>query len=78
MKANMDLAKMCSTKHCEKSDKFTHEKYLFKDCNDNSVPFGYQTSDLKNMYLTRESLQGTLSGPVLTQEQLLIKRSGQL
>ena len=78
MKANMDLAKMCTTKSCDKSDKFFHEKYVFKDCNDNSVPFGYQNSDLKNMYLSRESLQSNLSGPILTQEQLLIKRSGQL
>ena len=78
MKANSNLAKMCSTKTCNSSDNFFHEKYLYKDCNDNSVPYGYQTSDLKNMYLSRESLQGNLSGPILTQEQLLIKRSGQM
>ena len=78
MKANSSLAKMCSTKTCNSSENFFHEKYLYKDCNDSSVPYGYQTSDLKNMYLTRESLQSNLSGPILTQEQLLIKRSGQM
>ena len=69
---------MCSTKSCVGGDNSYHQKYLFKDCNDNSVPFGYQSSDLKNMYLSRESLESNLSGPIMTQEQLLIKRSGQL
>jgi len=78
MKANSNLAKMCSTKSCVGGDNSYHQKYLFKDCNDNSVPFGYQSSDLKNMYLSRESLESNLSGPIMTQEQLLIKRSGQL
>ena len=78
MKANSNLAKMCSTKSCTGSDNTHHNKYLFTDCQDNSVPFGYQSSDLKNMYLSREALQDSLSGPMLTQEQLLIKRSGQL
>lgn len=78
MKANSNLAKMCSTKSCSSSDNTYNEKYLFKDCNDNSVPFGYQNSDLKNMYLSRDALESNLSGPIMTQEQLLIKRSGQL
>jgi len=78
MKANSNLAKMCSTKSCTGSDNRQHDKYLFKGCNDNSVPFGYQSSDLKNMYLTREALESNLSGPIMTQEQLLIKRSGQM
>ena len=78
MNANSNLAKMCSTKSCNGSDNKHHNKYLFSNCQDNSVPFGYQSSDLKNMYLSREALQDSLSGPMLTQEQLLIKRSGQL
>tara|TARA_Y100000385_G_C12832047_1_gene524989 strand:- start:222 stop:647 length:426 start_codon:yes stop_codon:yes gene_type:complete len=78
MNANSNLAKMCSTKSCNGSDNMHHNKYLFSNCQDNSVPFGYQSSDLKNMYLSREALQDSLSGPMLTQEQLLIKRSGQL
>ena len=78
MKSNSKLAKMCSTQSCSGGDNTHNDKYLFKDCNDNSVPFGYQSSDLKNMYLSREALESNLSGPIMTQEQLLIKRSGQM
>ena len=51
------------------------QKYLFENCADNSRPYGYQTSDLKNMYLSRHSLDGQLRAPILTQEQLLLSRA---
>ena len=54
-----------------------HEKYLFKSCADNSRPFGYETSDLKNLYQTRQALQSTRKAPILTQEQLLLRRASQ-
>lgn len=38
---------------------------------DNAKPFGYQDSDLKQQYLTREQLDSRKVAPVLTQEQLL-------
>ena len=38
---------------------------------DNTKPFGYQESDLKHQYLTREQLDSRKVAPVLTQEQLL-------
>ena len=53
----------------------TNGKYLFQDCADNSRPFGYETSDLKNLYLTRNALQSRTNPHILTQEQLLLARA---
>ena len=48
-----------------------NEKYIYKSCQDDNKPFGYESSDLKTMYLTRKELQGKMRGPILTQEQML-------
>ena len=45
--------------------------YLYKSCSDSSVPFGYESSDLKNEYLSRQQLETRLNVPLLTQEQML-------
>jgi hypothetical protein len=47
------------------------QKYLFKSCSDETQPFGYQTSDLKNLYLSRTELQSRLKAPIMTQAQML-------
>jgi len=39
----------------------------------NNSKFGYDNSDLKNLYITRHNLQSRMVTPVLTQEELLIK-----
>jgi len=46
-------------------------KYLFKSCADKTQPFGYETSDLKNMYLSRADLQSRLRAPIMTQDEML-------
>ena len=45
--------------------------YLYRSCIDNTQPFGYETSDLKNLYLSDFQLQSRLTTPVLTQYSLL-------
>ena len=46
--------------------------YLYKSCSDNSRPrYGYQESDLKNMYASSLNLQSRMRTPVLSQSQLL-------
>lgn len=49
----------------------TATPFLYKGCADNSTPFGYETSDLKNMYLGDYQLQSRMVTPVLTQAQIL-------
>lgn len=51
---------------------FTYQTYF-----SNEKPFGYQTSDLKEEYLTREQLQARMIAPALTQDELLQLRGGQ-
>ena len=51
------------------------QKYLFSSCADNSRPYGYENSDLKNMYLSKQALNSRLNAPILTQEQLLLARA---
>lgn len=38
--------------------------YLFKSSDDNTTPFGYNNSDLKSMYLSREEHQSKLYTPI--------------
>lgn len=46
--------------------------YLYKSCSDFSRPnYGYQESDLKNMYASRVSLQSRMITPVVSQAQIL-------
>ena len=45
--------------------------FLYKSCLDNTQPFGYENSDLKNLYLSDVQLQARMVTPVLTQEQIL-------
>jgi hypothetical protein len=48
-----------------------NDKYIFKSCSDKTVPFGYEHSDLKNMYLSSKDLSNRLNAPILTQSQYL-------
>jgi hypothetical protein len=45
--------------------------YLYQSCSDNSQPFGYENSDLKNLYISGYQLQSRMVTPVITQAQLL-------
>jgi hypothetical protein len=45
--------------------------YRFVSTNDTSRPNGYESSDLKSLYLSREELETRKSATTLTQEQLL-------
>ena len=46
---------------------------IFKSCSDKTVPFGYEHSDLKNIYLTSQDLASRLAAPILTQSDYLAK-----
>lgn len=45
--------------------------YMFNSFLDNSKPFGYADSDLKNLYLSREQLNARKISPVITQEEII-------
>lgn len=45
--------------------------YVSNSFTDNTNPIGFQTSDLKELYLTREQLQARMVAPEITQEELL-------
>jgi hypothetical protein len=48
--------------------------YKYNSIVDKTKPLGYQTSDLKEMYLTREQLEARKVSPVVTQEYILQKQ----
>ena len=56
-------------------NKSSNNKYIYKNTNDNATPYGYEHSDLKNLYLSRHQLQNKNIAPIMTQEQLLIYKS---
>ena len=45
--------------------------FIFKSSSDKSQPFGYENSDLKNIYLSNFQLQSRMVTPVVSQYQLL-------
>jgi len=51
--------------------------HFYKSYLDNSKPFGHQTSDLKQLYLSQEQLNSRKMAPAITQEQLLLYNSKQ-
>ena len=50
--------------------------YMYKSYIDTSKPYGYDDSDLKNMYLSREQLNARMVAPVITQEELFNMKTG--
>ena len=45
--------------------------YLYKSTLDQTKKFGYEDSDMKNLYLTDMSLQSRMVTPVISQSELL-------
>jgi hypothetical protein len=50
--------------------------YNFNSVLDNSKPFGYQSSDLKELYLSRQQLDARKISPVITQDDLIRNVNG--
>lgn len=54
--------------------RFKHyNKYLFKSVADTTQPYGYESSDLKNAYLSRERLQSKMVAPLMSQQGYLLQ-----
>jgi hypothetical protein len=47
--------------------------YISNSYVDNTKPSGFQTSDLKELYLTREQLQARMVAPEITQEEFITR-----
>lgn len=52
-------------------DDIKNTPYTFPSISDNTRPDGYSSSDLKDIYLSREQLEARKISPVITQAQLL-------
>ena len=61
----------CTCQYGNNQPKNHEGKYLYKSCVDSTAPFGYETSDLKNMYVSRQVLQSRLAAPLMSQQRLL-------
>ena len=49
-------------------------KHIYRGFKDQSTPYGYETSNMKQLYLTRMQLEARKDAPILTQEQYLRKK----
>ena len=49
----------------------SNSPFLYKSCSETTKPFGYENSDLKNLYLSSFELQARMVTPVFSQSQLL-------
>jgi len=57
----------------DNSIKYPQAPYVYNTKNESSQPYGYEDSDLKNLYLSKQSLQSRQVIPVYTQDQLIKK-----
>jgi hypothetical protein len=57
--------------HRNKVKDMNNTPYLYKSVTDETRPKGFVSSDLKDIYLTREQLEARKISPVITQDQLL-------
>jgi hypothetical protein len=53
----------------------SYTPYLYNSLTDNSRPTGYVSSNLKDLYLSREDLESRKISPAITQDQLLKHQS---
>lgn len=49
----------------------SNSPFLYKSCMEKSQPYGYENSDLKNLYLSSYELQARMVAPIITQDQFL-------
>jgi len=63
----------CPARYGAQQEGIPKTPFLYKSCEDKSQPYGYETSDLKNIYLSKYDLQCRMYTPVLTQDQLIKK-----
>ena len=49
----------------------SNSPFLYHSCTENTQPYGYENSDLKNLYINEYQLQCRLETPVITQWQML-------
>lgn len=52
----------------------SNSPFLYATVADKSQPYGYEESDLKNIYLSRNDLQSRMIAPIVTQDQLLMRQ----
>ena len=52
----------------------SNSPFLYATVADKSQPYGYEDSDLKNIYLSRNDLQSRMISPVVTQDQILMRQ----
>jgi hypothetical protein len=52
----------------------SNSPFLYANVADKSQPYGYEESDLKNLYLSRNDLQSRMVAPIVTQDQMLMRQ----
>lgn len=62
----------CSNVQSINNNNESNTPYLYKSCVENKKPLGYENSDLKDSYLSKQDLQKRLVTPVFNQNQLLL------
>ena len=68
--AACDQCCSCPAKYGDGKE-ISNSPFLYKSCTESTQPYGYENSNLKNLYLDEYQLQCRLITPVITQEQLL-------
>jgi len=52
----------------------SNSPFLYSTVADKSQPYGYEGSDLKNLYLSRNDLQSRMVAPIVSQDQFIMRQ----
>ena len=61
----------CNCLNTPQTTKTPNSPFLYQSCSDSTQPYGYETSDLKEMYLSREALNRKAYIPGITEEEYI-------
>jgi hypothetical protein len=61
----------CNCLDIPQTNKTSNSPYLYRSCTDSTQPYGYEKSDLKEMYLSREQLNNKRQIPNISEEEYI-------
>ena len=61
----------CYCPSMKTGEPISNTPFLYTSCMEKTQPYGYDDSDLKNLYLSSNQLQSRMISPIISQEQFL-------
>lgn len=61
--------------YCPYDQRLPCKPYIFSSCSDKKVPFGYESSDLKNSYLQKTEINSRKIAPIVSYNGTILEKN---